>query len=339
MHPAPPFLRPPAAGVVRGRFAPSPTGHLHLGNVRTALLAWLQVRSAGGQFILRMEDLDPARSRPELAAAILDDLRWLGLDWDEGPGAAGPYAPYLQSLRAPLYREALAVLAKQGAVYRCYCSRAEVARAAGAPHPGEEGPRYPGTCRHLALETEARRMAAGRHPAWRFRIPPGVVRFTDGLAGPVARDVLEQTGDFVIWRADGVASYQLAVVVDDAAMGVTDVLRGDDLIDSTPRQLLIYQALGLAPPRYHHVPLLVGPGGERLAKRHGAVSIAALREAGADPAAVVGYLAALSGLAPRGSRLRPRDLVQRWQPERIPRAPVPVQPADLEALLAGRAPG
>lgn len=326
------FLTPPRPGRPRGRFAPSPTGHLHLGNARTALLSWLQIRSAGGEWLLRMEDLDPARSRPELAEQILADLLWLGLEWDEGPGRPGPYAPYVQSMRADLYREALALLAAGGHTYRCYCSRAEVARAAGAPHPGEEGPRYPGTCRTLSPAAAAR-AAAGRQPAWRFRTEPGPVPFTDLLAGPRALDPGARTGDFVVWRADGVAAYQLAVVVDDAAMGVTHVLRGDDLLDSTPRQILLYRALGLEPPQFAHVPLLVGPDGGRLSKRHGSVAIAGLRRAGARPEAVIGYLAALSGLVPPGTRARPADLLDAWAPDRVPRTPAVVQPEALAALL------
>lgn len=326
-----PSLCPPPPPRPRGRFAPSPTGLLHLGNARTALLAWLQVRSAGGTMVLRMEDLDPARSRPELAVQILADLRWLGLDWDEGPGRPGPWAPYLQSRRADLYREALAQLAAAGHTYRCYCSRAEVARAAGAPHPGEEGPRYPGTCRRLSPAAAARQAAAGRQPAWRFRVEPGPVSFPDLLAGPQAPDPA-RAGDFVIWRADGVAAYQLAVAVDDAAMGITHVLRGDDLLDSTPRQILLLRALGARIPAYAHAPLLLGPDGSRLSKRHGAVTIAGLRRDGARPEAIIGYLAALSGLVPAGTRAAPRDLIPAWAPARVPRTPALVTPGALAAL-------
>ncbi len=325
---------PTPGGRVRGRFAPSPTGLMHLGNARTALLAWLQVRAAGGDLLLRMEDLDPARCRPELAAGLLSDLSWLGLDWDEGPGRPGLCAPYVQSLRADLYREALARLAATGHTYRCYCSRAEVTRAAGAPHAGEEGPRYPGTCRALAPADAAARAAACRQPAWRFRVEPGPVTFTDLLLGPCTFDPGARGGDFVVWRADGVAAYQLAVAVDDAAMGITHVLRGDDLTDSTPRQLLLLRALGLTPPQYAHVPLLTGPDGSRLSKRHGSVAIAGLRQAGVRPEAVVGYLAALSGLVPPGTRVMPGDLLDNWSLSQVRRHATVVRPEDLAALTA-----
>lgn len=324
---------PPGPRRVRGRFAPSPTGPLHLGNARTALLAWLHARSQGGTFVLRIEDLDPARCRPEWIPRLVEDLRWLGLDWDEGPGAHGPCAPYVQSRRGHLYREALAQLAAGGHTYRCYCSRAEVARAAGAPHgPADDGPRYPGTCRDLAPDAAARR-ATARQPAWRIRVPQGPVAFVDRVVGPVVRDVAAATGDFVVWRADGVAAYQLACAVDDGLMGITHVVRGDDLLDSTPRQILILERLGLQPPAYAHVPLLLGPDGARLAKRHGAITLAALRAAGARPEHVVGYLAALSGLVPPGQALRPADLIPGFDLARVSRAPAVVHPQDLDRLL------
>lgn len=312
MTPAPP------APVV-GRFAPSPTGRLHLGNVRSALLGWLQARAAGGQFLLRIEDLDPDRSRPEAVDGILEDLAFLGLDWD------GPV--WRQSQRGAAYDEALRALEAKGLVYPCWCSRAEIARAASAPHVGEEGPVYPGTCRDSAHEKP------GRAPALRFRVPAGVVRFDDLVHGPVAQDVAAQVGDFVVRRVDGVASYQLAVVVDDAAQGVTDVLRADDLLSSTPRQLLLYQALGLRPPRFAHVPLLLQPDGKRLAKREGATTVAGLREAGVRAEAVVGLLAKWSGLAD-GRPVPARDLVPGFSLHRVRREPTVVAPAELDALVA-----
>jgi glutamyl-tRNA synthetase len=317
----------------RGRFAPSPTGPLHLGNARTALLCWLAARAAGGRWLMRVEDLDRARVRPALEQRILDELRWLGLDWDEGPDVGGAAGPYRQSERLVLYEDALARLRAAGRVYPCFCSRAEIARAAEAPHgPSDEGPRYPGTCSGLSAEEAARRSAA-RRPAWRFRVPPGVLSFEDGVHGPRAVDVAGQVGDFVVARADRVPAYQLAVVVDDAAMGVTDVVRGDDLLPSTGRQLLLFEALGLAAPRFAHVPLVVGEDGERLAKRHGALSLGELRERGADPRAVAGLLASLSGLAPAGARVAPRELVRGFDLARIPRAPA-VLPAEAVAALA-----
>jgi glutamyl-tRNA synthetase len=318
---------------IRGRFAPSPTGPLHLGNARTALLSWLAARATGGAYLMRVEDLDGPRVRPGLEARILEELRWLGLDWDEGPDVGGPAGPYRQSERLPRYAAALERLREAGRAYPCFCSRAEIAAASQAPHgPSDEGPRYPGTCRGLPAAEVARR-AAARRPAWRLAVDPGPVAFEDGVHGPRAHDVAAEVGDFVIARADGIPAYQLAVVVDDAAMGVTDVVRGDDLLSSTARQLLLYQALGLPAPRFAHVPLVVGEDGARLAKRHGARSLGELREAGADPAAVAGLLAALSGLAPEGARATPRELVAGFTLRKIPRAPAVLRAGALERLL------
>ena len=316
---------------VRGRFAPSPTGDLHLGNARTALLAWLQARSAGGRFVMRVEDLDPGRVRPEYLGGQLRDLRWLGLDWDEGPDVGGPFGPYLQSERQALYAEALERLSARGLLFECFCSRREIAAAASAPHAGDdEGPVYPGTCLRLAPEERERRRAR-RRAALRFRVPPGEVGFHDLLQGDLSFRPAEEAGDFVVRRRDGVAAYQLAVVVDDAAMGITHVLRGADLLSSTARQLLLYRALGLEPPRWIHVPLLLGPHGERLAKRHGAVALRELREAGEPPERVVGTLAASCGLAEPGEALHPRELVDRFSLDRLPRAPSVLPAAPGEA--------
>jgi glutamyl-tRNA synthetase len=320
--------------MIRGRFAPSPTGPLHLGNARTALVSWLAARSAGGAYLMRVEDLDAPRVRPGLEARILAELRWLGLDWDEGPDVGGPAGPYRQSERRPRYAEALERLRARGHVYPCFCSRAEIAAAAQAPHgPGDDGPRYPGTCAALGPEELARR-SASRPPAWRFRVRPGPVLFDDGIHGAQAVDVAAATGDFVVARADGVPAYQLAVVVDDAAMDVTDVVRGDDLLASTARQLLLYEALGLRPPRFAHVPLVLGEDGARLAKRHGALSVGDLRERGADPAAVVALLASRSGLD-AGARATPRDLVAGFSLARVERAPAVLRGEDVARLVPG----
>jgi glutamyl-tRNA synthetase len=317
----------------RGRYAPSPTGPLHLGNARTALVAWLHARAAGGAYVMRVEDLDGPRVRPGMEARILDELRWLGLDWDEGPDLGGPHGPYRQSERSARYADALERLRAAGRVYPCFCSRAEIAAAASAPHgASDEGPRYPGTCRALPAAEVARRSAA-RRPAWRFQVPSGAVAFEDLVHGPQAFDVGEATGDFVVMRADGIAAYQLAVVVDDAAMAITDVVRGDDLLPSTARQLLLFAALGLPAPRFAHVPLVVGEDGQRLAKRHGALSLGELRERGADPGAVAGLLGSLCGLAPAGARTSPAALVAGFDLARLPRAPATLDAARVAALV------
>jgi glutamyl-tRNA synthetase len=317
--------------VVRGRFAPSPTGRLHLGNARTALLAWLHARAAGGRFVMRVEDLDRGRVRPGYMEAQLDDLRWLGLDWDEGPDVGGPHAPYLQSERRADYEAALGRLDAAGLLYPCFCSRREIAAAASAPHgPADEGPRYPGRCRDRPREPGDE----GRAAALRFRVAPGAVGFRDLLQGDVAFDPEAETGDFVVRRKDGVAAYQLAVVVDDAAMGITHVVRGADLLPSTARQLLLFRALGLAPPEFLHVPLVLGPDGERLAKRHGAVSLAELRAAGVSPARAVGWLASTCGLAEPGEEVEAGALVPRFAVERLPREAAVVDDAALERLTA-----
>jgi glutamyl-tRNA synthetase len=270
---------------------------------------------------MRVEDLDGPRVRPGLEARILDELRWLGLDWDEGPDMGGPVGPYRQSERGSRYAEALGRLRGSGQAYPCFCSRAEIAQASQAPHASDEGPRYPGTCRDLGEEERAAR-AVHRPPAWRFRAPAGPVPFDDGVHGPCSFDVAATAGDFVVARADGVPSYQLAVALDDAAMEITEVVRGDDLLPSTSRQILLYRALGLPVPRFAHVPLVVGEDGERLAKRHGALSLSELRERGADPADLVGWLATLSGLAPPGTRVRPAELVGGFRLDALRREPV-----------------
>jgi glutamyl-tRNA synthetase len=272
---------------------------------------------------MRVEDLDGPRVRPGLETRILEELRWLGLDWEEGPDLGGPLGPYRQSERGARYAAALGRLRASDQAYPCFCSRAEIAQASQAPHASDEGPRYPGTCRDLA-EGERAARAARRPPAWRFRVPPVPVSFDDGVHGPCSFDVAATVGDFVVARADGVPSYQLAVALDDAAMEITDVVRGDDLLPSTSRQILLYRALGLPVPRFAHVPLVVGEDGERLAKRHGALSLGELRDRGEDPKWVVGWLAALSGLAPPGARVSPADLVRGFRLDTIRREPARV---------------
>ena len=289
-----------------GRFAPSPSGRMHLGNVWSALLAWLSVRAAGGELLLRLEDLDPARCRPEYSEQLRRDLRWLRLDWDrEQPP---------QSTRTDAYAAAFARLEAQGLVYPCYCSRADL-HAASAPHAADGRWIYPGTCRDLPEDVRRRQTKA---PAWRLRTPDRVVRFHDGLQGEVAENLARDCGDFIVRRADGVYAYQLAVVVDDAAGGVTEVVRGRDLLSSTARQQYLYELLGARPPAYCHVPLLLAPDGRRLSKRERDLDLGAL-SARWSPEELLGRLAALAGLIPPGETASARELIPAFSWSRIPK--------------------
>lgn len=317
---------------MRGRFAPTPSGLLHLGNAGTALLAWLQVRAAGGTIVMRLEDLDKPRCKPEWSARLLADMRWLGLDWDEGPDVGGRYGPYTQSERTALYEDAFAKLQKDGYVYPCYCSRADLLSAASAPHGlAAEGPSYTGTCRSLT-EAEKAELGATKTPSWRFRLPEGEPTFfVDGALGAASFEP-GAGGDFVVRRADDYSGYQLAVVVDDAAMGITHVLRGEDLFDSTPRQLRLYEALGLSAPQFAHVPLLLGPDGSRLSKRHGSVAIAERRERGTAPETIIGYLAWLYGLLDRPEPATPASLVSLFSLDKLTRGPIMVGGAGVEKV-------
>ena len=327
----------PASSPVVGRLAPSPTGLLHLGNAWAFLLAWLSARSQGGRILLRMEDLDPQRSRPAFAEAIQEDLAWLGLDWDAGPHddapAGSPDAGALtQSLRSPFYARALAGLEAAGLTYPCFCSRKELRMLASAPHPGEEEPPRADPCRELGARERARLLAAGRHAALRLRCPAEEVAFTDAVMGPQRFTPEEFGGDFALRRSDGVVAYQLAVAVDDGLMGVTEVVRGRDLLPSTPRQLLVMRFLGLSAPRYAHIPLLLDEEGERLAKRHASLSLRALRTRGAEPARIIGYLACLAGINPGAGPVRPRELVGRFSLNALPRTDLRVMQKDMARL-------
>jgi glutamyl-tRNA synthetase len=287
-----------------GRFAPSPSGRLHLGNLRTALLAWLFARSGSGRFILRIEDLDRARSRPEHERVQIEDLRAIGLDWDG--------APLRQSTRTERYREALEELRRHGRVYPCWCTRAEIRAAAEAPHgPLPEG-FYPGTCRRLSDAERSERERSGRPAALRLDAGGAQVDFEDRLHGHVSGIV----DDFVLWRGDETPAYQLAVVVDDADQGVREVVRGDDLLDSTPRQVELARLLGLPQPRFAHVPLVLGEDGARLAKRHGSVTLE-----DRDAAAALSWMAASLGLGRKGERVTPHQLLDRFDPGALPREP------------------
>ncbi len=299
-----------------GRFAPSPTGPLHLGNLRTALLAWLFARSAGAHFLVRVEDLDRSRVRPGIEEAQLADLRALGLDWD------GPVVR--QSERLNLYEEAIFRLKTGGYLYPCYCTRAEIRAAASAPHGISAADRYPGTCRHLTARERSEKEASGRPPALRVRSEKARIAFEDRLLGRHEDEV----DDFVVRRNDGSPAYQLAVVVDDAAQGVGEVVRGDDLADSTPRQLLLYRLLGLPEPGYAHVPLVLGPDGSRLAKRHGAVTLADRAGRGEGPLRLLGWMAASLGLAEPGEDPTSRDLLDRFHPDHLPRGPTVYAPEE-----------
>jgi glutamyl-tRNA synthetase len=306
---------------------------LHLGNARTFLLAWLSVRSRAGRLILRIEDLDGPRVKPAATQALIDDLRWLGLDWDQGPDRGGPDGPYIQTERTAIYGRAIGQLAAAGYLYPCICSRTDIQNAASAPHAGEDGPRYPGTCRDRFVDGSAAAQFAGRAAAWRVRVPREEIEFSDQLRGNMATDVSRLVGDFVVQKNNGTPAYQLAVVVDDAAMGVNEVVRGDDLLSSTPRQIVLQRYLGLPRPAYYHVPLLVGPDGLRLAKRHGDTRLSAFREAGIESRRVVGLLAHWCGLAAQHESLSPRELVPRFDWRRLPLSPVVCDRQRVEQLL------
>jgi glutamyl/glutaminyl-tRNA synthetase len=263
----------------RGRLAPSPTGYLHLGHAMTFWCAQKRARENAGILVLRIEDLDPERCRAEFSDASFGDLKWFGLNWDEGPDVGGPFGPYRQSERRDCYVNALGKLRRGGFIYPCTCSRRDVLSAATAPHSENEEPIYPGTCR-----TKNPATAESNAVNWRFRVPDNEIwKFGDQRLGEQSAIAGKDFGDFVVWRRDDVPGYQLAVVADDSAMGITEVVRGTDLITSTFRQLLLYRALELQPPQFYHAPLITDSLGKRLAKRHAALSLRALRAAGATP--------------------------------------------------------
>ena len=314
------------SGVV-GRLAPSPTGAQHVGNARTYLLAWLSARSQGGRVVLRIEDVDSPRVKPGAAAEACDDLRWLGLDWDDGP--------IIQTQRLYLYKSALNTLQSSELVYPCTCTRTDVERAASAPHAEHEGPVYPGTCAGRSVADAA---ALGDQPyCWRFRLPERSPQWIDGFRGRAAIDLHTVGSDFVVWKAprpgvEATPAYQLAVVVDDAAQGVTEVIRGDDLIPSTPRQLLLYETLNLRPPRFTHVPLVVGPDGRRLAKRHGDTRLSALRAAGVTAESLLGLLAWSCGWVEEIRPISARELLPLFRLDAVPKTPFVLTPEVIQAM-------
>ncbi len=268
--------------IYRGRLAPSPTGYLHIGHAYTFWRAQERARKAAGQLVLRIEDLDEARCRPEFRDAVIEDLSWFGLKWDEGPDVGGPFAPYVQSQRRDCYLDFLRQLCDAGAVYGCTCSRKDVAESATAPHAENEEPIYPGTCRDLKKATSFESLLSGEWNV-RFRVPDGeTVRFQDGRAGEQVAIAGKDFGDFVVWRRDDVPAYHLAVVADDIAMRITEIVRGEDLLLSTFRHLLLYHALNVEPPAFYHTKLVTDEDGRRLAKRHASLNLRALRAAGAN---------------------------------------------------------
>jgi glutamyl/glutaminyl-tRNA synthetase len=270
----------------RGRIAPSPTGFLHLGHAATFLCASRRCEAASGVMVYREEDLDGARCRPEYARAAREDLRWLGIEWAEGPDVGGPVGPYVQSERMAVYRERLRVLIRTGRVYPCTCTRADIARALGAPHEGDEEPIYPGTCRDCPAGNADDSVIFRWN--WRFRVPiDRVVSFDDGFCGCRQAVAGRDFGDFLVWRKDGFPAYQLAVVVDDELMRISEVVRGEDLVTSTFRQILLYEAFDARVPAFAHAPLVRDASGKRLAKRDDARSIRTLRESGRSAAEVV----------------------------------------------------
>ena len=306
---------------VTGRFAPSPSGRIHLGNILCCLLAWLSARQKGGRVILRIEDLDTARCPRRYGEQMCRDIQWLGLDWDEGPVIGGPSGPYEQSRRTALYQAALERLKAQGLVYPCFCTRAEL-HAASAPHREDGQVVYPGTCRGLTAEQAAERARrTGRAPALRLRVPEEEITFIDGHMGEYGEWLPADCGDFLLRRSDGMFAYQLAVVVDDAAMGVTEVVRGADLLASTPRQLLLYRLLGLEAPAFYHFPLLLGSDGQRLSKRNADAGLDTLGER-YTASEILGKLAYLAGFNPSAEPRSGESLLADFAWEKVPRADI-----------------
>ena len=299
-----------------GRYAPSPSGRMHLGNLCCCLLAWLSAKHQGGRVVLRIEDLDAMRCPRSFADLLEADLAWLGLSADEGGSAGGPAGPYYQSERADLYRYYYDRLAGMGLVYPCFCTRSQL-HAASAPHRSDGQVVYPGTCRGLTPEQVAEKSRI-RPPAWRVMVPDEEITFTDGHLGRYTENLAADCGDFIVRRADGGFAYQLAVVVDDALMGVTQVVRGADLLSSTPRQLWLYRTLGLPAPEFYHLPLLLAPDGRRLSKRDGDQSLEHL-QAKYTPEQIIGKLAWVCGLTDTPDPCRPAELVDGFSWEKVPR--------------------
>lgn len=307
------------AGAETGRFAPSPSGRMHLGNLFSSLLAWLSAKAAGGRVVLRIEDLDAQRCTRSYADRLEADYRTLGLVWDEGGSLGGPHGPYYQSRRGELYAAALEALRQRGLVYPCFCTRAQL-HAASAPHREDGQTVYAGLCRTLTPD-QAAQCARTRAPALRLRVPNREIEFQDGHLGRYFENLERDCGDFLLRRSDGLWAYQLAVVVDDAAMKITQVVRGSDLLSSTPRQLYLYDLLGLTPPDFYHVPLLLSPDGRRLSKRDGDLSLDVLL-ARCTPADIIGKLAYLAGLNPTAEPRTPESLLPDFSWEKVPKTDI-----------------
>ena len=315
--------------IVKTRFAPSPTGYLHLGNVRTALFNTFLARRRGGQFLLRIEDTDRERSRPEYVAALLEDLHWLGLDWQEGPEVGGARGPYAQSERAAIYADYYQRLETTGQAYPCFCTPAELALSRKAQLSAGRPPRYAGTCARLSEAERCARLERGLQPTLRFRVPAGrTVEFTDRVRG-LQRFASDDIGDFVIRRADGTPQFFFANAVDDALMGITHVLRGEDHLANTPRQLLLLEALELPAPEYGHLALIIGADGGPLSKREGDLSLRELRAAGYLPEALLNYLARLGHVYDRDEWLEPAELAAGFALEHLGRASARYDAAQL----------
>jgi glutamyl-tRNA synthetase len=312
---------------VTGRLAPSPTGAQHLGNARTYLLAWLSARRQNGRVILRIEDIDSPRVKPWATEQAMEDLRWLGLDWDEGPDCGGVHAPYVQTQRTRHYELALAQLLAKDLVYPCTCTRSDIDAAASAPHESIDGPIYPGRCSHWHVGDE---MPAAGSFCWRFRAPNQALTIHDRLRGACTLNVADSLGDFPVTRKNLQAAYQLAVVVDDAAMGITEVVRGDDLLPSAYRQAAMIESLGYSLPTYAHVPLVVGLDGKRLAKRHGDTRLSQYRDRGIRAEQIVGWAAHSAGLTDAPEPMKAKELIPLFDWKRVERGQAIV---DAESFL------
>jgi len=312
---------------IRGRFAPSPSGRMHLGNIWAMVAAWLSVRKQGGTMILRMEDLDPARSKIEYADQIMEDLAWMGLTYEEGPDCGGAYGPYTQDERRHLYEEALDKIRTKGLLYPCFCSRKDL-QAVRAPHRGEGQHVYPGFCRNLSPEEQMER-ALKKKAALRFLMPDRMDCYEDLNYGEQCQDLQREVGDFILRRADGVHAYQLAVVVDDALMEISEVVRGADLLSSTHRQRMLYETLGFAAPQFGHVPLLVGNDGERLSKRFRSLDLVQLRSKGWRPEELVGLLLFEAGMLEKEEPISLKEAISIFSWEMMRRDDLRI---DLERL-------